>query len=201
MMKHRSIAAAAVAMLGMAAMGCRGGTAGEARAALPVVDSARPVAQALARFRAPLPPVSELGGGFAEDRDTLVRRFVAALEQADSAAFMPMMMSRAEFAWLYYETDPQAKPPYELPPDLMWSQQLQQGERGISRSLERFGGRPLAYRGYRCARDEARGPNHVWTDCRLSVLGADGQRVEVRLFGGIVERGGRYKLLSYANEL
>ncbi|HKP74484.1 MAG TPA: hypothetical protein VJT67_03025, partial [Longimicrobiaceae bacterium] len=136
-----------------------------------------------------------------ENRDSLVRRFVAALESADSAAFMPMMLSRAEFAWLYYETDPQAKPPYELPPELMWTQQMQQGERGISRALGRYGGRPLAFRGYACARDEARGPNHVWTDCRLSVAGADGNRAEVRLFGGIVERGGRYKLLSYANEL
>jgi len=198
-MKTRSIAALAAAMM-MLTAACRGGGAAEARAAVPV-DSARPIPQALAQFRAPLPPVRELGGAFAENRDTLVRRFVAALEAADSAAFTPMMMNRAEFAWLYYETDPQAKPPYELLPDLMWSQTLQQGERGISRALTRFGGRALAYRGYTCAHDAARGPNHVWTDCRLSVVDADGNRIDVRLFGGILERGGRFKLLSYANEL
>ena len=199
-MPLRSIAAGLAALAMMTASACRDGSAGEARAAV-TVDSARPIPQALAQFRAPLPEVRELGGAFTENRDSLVARFVAALEAADSAAFMPMMLSRAEFAWLYYETDPQAKPPYELPPELMWSQQLQQGERGISRALARFGGRPLAYRGYACARDEPRGPNHVWTDCRLDVVDADGHRGEVRPFGGIIEHGGRYKLLSYANEL
>lgn len=191
-----------IATLAMAALsaGCRGGGEGEARAAVRV-DSARPVPQALAEFRAGIPSVGELSGGFADGRDALVRRFVAALEASDSAAFMPMTLSRAEFAWLYYETDPQAKPPYELPPELMWSQAMQQGEKGISRALERFGGRSLAFRGYACAREEDRAPNRVWTDCRLDVATADGARVNVRLFGGIVERAGRFKILSYANEL
>ncbi|HEV7591064.1 MAG TPA: hypothetical protein VGO40_23340 [Longimicrobium sp.] len=191
-MIRRPIVALALAAL---AAGCRGRGEGEAQAAVRV-DSARPVPQALAGFRAGLPRVSELGGAYAGDRDALVRRFVAALEASDSAAFMPMTLSRAEFAWLYYETDPQAKPPYELPPELMWSQGMQQGERGISRALERFGGRPLAFRGYACAREDDRRALRVWTGCRL-LLGS----AEVRLFGGIVEIGGRYKILSYANDL
>jgi hypothetical protein len=180
--------------------GCREGGAGEARAAVRV-DSARTVPQALTAFRAGLPETRALGGAFATDRDTLVARFVRALERADTAAFMPMMMSRAEFAWLYYATDPQARPPYELPPELMWAQTMAQGEKGISRALGRFGGRPLAFRGYACARDERRGPNRVWSGCALDLATADGIRARVRLFGGIVERGGRYKIVSYANEL
>ena len=196
-MSRRPIVALTLAAL---AAGCRGAGEGEARAAVRV-DSARAVPQALTAFRAGLPRVSGLGGAYAGDRDALVRRFVAALEASDSAAFMPMMLSRAEFAWLYYETDPQAKPPYELPPGLMWSQAMQQGEKGISRALERFGGRPLAFRGYTCAREEVRAPNRVWTGCRLDVVSTDGARAKVRLFGGIVERGGRYKILSYANDL
>jgi len=193
----RTIVAFALAAL---SAGCRGGEGGEARAAVRV-DSARAVPQALAAFRAGVPETRELGGAFATDRDTLVSRFVRALERADTAAFMPMMMSRAEFAWLYYETDPQAKPPYELPPELMWSQAMAQGEKGIGRALGRFGGRPLAFRGYACAADERRGPNRVWSRCTLDVAAADGTRARVRLFGGIVERGGRYKIFSYSNEL
>lgn len=183
------------------AMGaCRRGDAGQARAAAPV-DSARPAVQALAAFRAGIPETRELGGAWAGDRDTLVARFARALERADTAAFMPMMMNRAEFAWLYYEHDRQARPPYQLPPELMWSQVMAQGEQGITRALSRFGGRPLEYRGYACQAEERRGPNRVWTGCRLSVLDAAGRRVEARLFGGILERGGRYKIFSYANDL
>ena len=197
-MTSRGFAGLLGMLVGLAA--CRDGDAG-ARAAAPPVDSARPAAQVLAAFRQGLPETRELGGGYATDRDSLVARFVAALERADSAAFSPMMLDRAEFAWLYYETDPQAKPPYELPPEVMWMQSMQQGERGIGRALARFGGRPLEYRGYACGRHEDRGSIEVWTDCRLDVAGDGGGRVNVQLFGGIVGREGRYKLLSYANEL
>lgn len=196
-MTSRSFAALAAVLLGLTA--CRGGDA-EARAAV-TVDSARPASGALAQFRQSLPETRVLGGGFATDRDTLVARFVSALERADTSAFSPMMLDRAEFAWLYYETDPQAKPPYELPPELMWMQSMQQGERGIGRALARYGGRPLAFRGYTCERHEDRGSIEVWTDCRMDVVSDGGARMNVRLFGGIVEHAGRYKLLSFANEL
>jgi hypothetical protein len=197
MTNRRVIAVLAIAV---ALGGCRGGRDGEAQAAVHV-DSARAIPQALAEFRRSLPETRELGGAFATRRDSLVARFVAALERADTAAFVPMTMNRAEFAWLYYETDPQVRPPYELPPDLMWMQTMAQGEKGISRALRRFGGRPLGFRGYACARVDVRGPNRVWTQCRLEVAGRDGARVKARLFGGIIERGGRFKLFSYANEL
>lgn len=194
-----STKAAAVLLLAATA-GCHGGKDGQAEAAVHV-DSARAVPRALAEFRRGLPEPRELGGGFATDRDSLVSRFVAALQTSDTAAFMPMTMSRAEFAWLYYAYDPQSKPPYELPPDIMWYQRMQQGERGISRALQKFGGRPLAYRGYACEDSTRMGENEVWTKCRLDVVDAAGSRVKARLFGGIIQRGGRYKLVSYANEL
>lgn len=192
---------AALALAAALAAGCQGGGARDADAAPAAADSARPASVALAAFRAGLPPVRELGGAWQPTRDALVERFAQALEHADTAAFMPMMMSRAEFAYLYYETNPQARPPYELPPELMWMQGMQQGEKGIGRALARFGGRPLHYRGYRCEREERQGRNRVWTGCRLDIATADGARVTPRLFGGIVERDGRYKILSYANEL
>jgi len=191
--------AAALLLLATTA-GCHAGRGGQAEAAVRV-DRARAVPRALAEFRRGLPETRELGGGFTTDRDSLVSRFVAALEQSDTAAFMPMTMSRAEFAWLYYADDPQSKPPYELPPDIMWYQRMQQGERGIIRALQKFGGRPLAYRGYACEDSARLGENEVWTQCRLDVTDGEGNRVKARLFGGIIQRGGRYKLVSYANEL
>jgi hypothetical protein len=198
-MTRTRISAATLALIVLAA-GCRAGKDGEAQAAVRV-DSAVAVTRALADFRRTVPETRELGGRYAGNPDSLVARFVTALERSDSAAFMPMMMDRAEFAWLYYADDPQSRPPYELPPDIMWFQRMQQGEKGITRALQKFGGRPLAYRGYACADSATLGRNRVWRDCRLDVVDAAGERVKARLFGGIVERGGRYKILSYANEL
>jgi len=191
-----------IAALALAALaGCGRGEAAETDARAVPVDSARPMKLALDAFRAGLPPTRELGGSYAADRDSLVRRFVSALERSDTAAFMPMMMSRAEFAWLFYEHDPQSKPPYELPPEVMWMQGMQQGERGIARALRDHGGRALALAGYACERQEPRGAARLWTGCLLDLRREDGSREKVRLFGGILEHGGRYKFSSYANDL
>src|SRR5262245_9032664 len=66
-----------------------------------VVDSVLPREVEIARFRAGLPPVASLSGG-ASSREALIRRFVTALETSDTAGLRNLLMSRAEFAWLYY---------------------------------------------------------------------------------------------------
>lgn len=179
---------------------------GEAREGTPPpaapVDSARATREALARFRAETPgTAAELGGAFATDRDTLVARVVRALERADTLAFEPMAVNRAEFAYLYYESNPQSRPPYELPPELMWMQMLEHNRKGVLRALDRFGGKPLGLRGYACEGEERQGENRVFTGCILRLRPEGGDTVSIRLFGAIIERGGRYKVLSYANDL
>src|SRR5512133_2202813 len=67
------------------------------------VDSAVPRAEALARFQRASPHAGALSGG-AASRDELVRRFVQAVEGADTAALRRMVLSRGEFAFLYYPT-------------------------------------------------------------------------------------------------
>jgi hypothetical protein len=43
--------------------------------------------------------------------------------------------------------------------------------------------------------------NTLWDECVLRFRGAVGDTVNRRLFGSIIERRGRYKLVSYANDL
>jgi hypothetical protein len=165
------------------------------------VDSARPLAQAVAAFRARLGPApTELRGGEAS-REALVRRFVRALERRDTAAFPAMAITPAEFAWLYYPNDPQSKPPYELEPGLMWFQIQTRNRTGVLRALRDYGGRPLRYAGHRCHEPRMEGENRVWPGCRVTVAGPDGAPVTLRLFGAIVERGGRFKFVSYSNDI
>ena len=45
------------------------------------------------------------------------------------------------------------------------------------------------------------GENTVYGPCVVRWRGKAGDTVAVRLFGQIVERGGRFKFLSYANKL
>jgi hypothetical protein len=112
-----------------------------------------------------------------------------------------MVMTRAEFAYLYFPTSPHARPPAQQPPALAWFIHTQNSEKGVGRVLDRFGGRRVGLRGYTCAsapRVEAE--NRIWDDCQLHI-GTGGDTATVRLFGGVIERDGRFKMLSYSNDL
>lgn len=166
----------------------------------PVVDSVFPMDVMLTRFRADIPEVRTMTSG-ANDRDALVARVVRALQEADTSAFEPMTVKLTEWAWLYFPTSAQARPPYELPPGMAWLQ-VQQGNRvGVLRALERFGGQRLDYRGYTCAPEPTvEGENRLWVGCLVTV-GRDGEEpVRIRLFSAILERNGRFAVLSFAND-
>ena len=165
-----------------------------------VVDSVFPPEEAMRRFRENLPVVSALKNA-EPTRDSLVRRFVRAVERSDTTALRRMVMTRAEFAHLYFPTSPHARPPAQQPPALVWFLHTQNSEKGVSRALDRYGGRPIGVRGYTCAspaRVEA--GNTIWDDCRLHI-GTGADTASIRLFGGVIERAGRFKILSYANDL
>jgi hypothetical protein len=191
-----SLAAAVVGGLS----GCTDDRAAARAASAGIVDSILPREEALARFRAGLPAVTALAGG-ASTRDALVQRFATALERADTAVLHGLLLSKAEFAWLYYPTNPQALPPYDLPPGLMWDLLSLGSGKGLRRALRDFGGRPLAYRGYQCDPEASRqGDNTVSGPCTVTVASGD-TTAAVRLFGLLVERAGRFKFVSYANQL
>lgn len=157
---------------------------------------------ALTRFRAQLPERPGLTGG-REAQATLVRDFVTALGARDTATLRTLVLDAGEFAWLYYPTAREALPPYDLSPELMWFRHDGLSQQGIAVALETFGGRAPGYVSHRCA-DAPRpeGANLLWGYCQVRLtLAGRADTVEAGLFGLIVERGGRFKFVSYANQL
>jgi hypothetical protein len=155
----------------------------------------------LERFRTCCGQVDSLSGG-APSRDALVARFVRALETRDRKVFRDLLLTQAEFAWLYYPTARQSLPPYDLSPQLMWFMLSSHTDKGIGRAEDEYGGKPLGYVDYRCEGEEAvEGENRLWGPCVVRRLAPQGDTVEIRLFGPIIERGGRYKFVSFANKL
>lgn len=76
-----------------------------------------------------------------------------------------------------------------------------QSQKGATRLLNRYSGKEL-----RIVRNDRKTParidgrNVLWDDCVQRVLeGRD--TVAIRLFGGIYERNGRFKIFSYSNDL
>lgn len=166
-----------------------------------VVDSVVAPDVALARFRAGLTEPAGLTGG-APTRDSLFALALAALTARDTAAIRDLTLTRAEFAWLYYPTNPQAAPPYDLDPQLMWFLLVGNSENGLREALSTYGGRPLRYRDGRCEGDSSvQGANALWGPCWLGFNEVGGNKREDRLLGLVIRRAGRYKIVSWSNKL
>jgi len=162
-------------------------------------DSVRQVE--LARFRADLPMVGALQGG-AATRDALVGEVVAAFASRDTVALRNLVLSRAEYGWLYYPTTPQGRPPYDLDPATLWLTLSAQSERGAARALEHLAGRSVVFLGSSCDSVSSReGENTIYGPCTVRLVVAPHDTSEGRLFGLVIERHGRWKLVSYANRL
>jgi len=171
-----------------------------ARPAGYVVDSAFSMDEHLARFRNGIARPNELSGGL-RSREALGQAFARALERADTAALLALQVDRAEFAWLLYPSSPLLRPPYRQPPEIAWLLLRQAGDKGLRRILERRVGQPLAAAGVVCPDSGfTEGENHYWRRCDLLVSRTPGDTVRERLFGVIVERHGRYKVMSYENQ-
>ncbi|HTL04898.1 MAG TPA: hypothetical protein VL241_04070 [Gemmatimonadales bacterium] len=165
------------------------------------VDSILPMAEYLRRFRSGLSETSRLEGGTL-DRETLARQFLAGVAGQDTAALIRLVVSPAEFAWLLFPQHKYSEPPHELDPALFWSRLDAESEKGLRSVLQRYGGHTLGFRELRCQRDTLQlraGPATLWSSCQVSFRN-EGKVERRRLFGSMVERDGRVKLLSLANE-
>jgi hypothetical protein len=191
-----------VALLLSGVAGCNGSDArAEPASARRVVDSALPREEALRRFREKLTPVDSLVGG-TKSRDELVAAYLRALAAADTVALQQLAVTQAEFAWLYYPTTPMGKPPYDLEPGLMWFLHTQRGDRGLTKALQLYGGRPMSLVDYDCGAESSHeGENIVYGPCTVRWSTDSGDTLAVRLFNQILERNGRFKFLSYGNRL
>jgi hypothetical protein len=164
------------------------------------VDSIVPPAEALARFREGMAPVDTLAGG-TPSRDSLIAAFTAAVQGSDTAAVRALVLSRAEYAYLYFPSLQRMNPGLNMQPEVMWLLHGQESEKGITRVLRRLGGGQARFGAYACEdAPQVEGENRYWHRCALHVAAADGDAATLQLFGSIVERGGRYKIVSYAND-
>ncbi len=186
-------------LLACAAAGCR---TDAARAAASVtVDSALNRDEALRRFRSALPAPVALAGG-ASSRAALAEAWTAGLAGSDTATLRRLVLSQAEFAWLFYPTSPQGLPPYDLSPGLMWDMLSRQTERGINYELRHLAGKPLTFAAMDCGeKPSIEGDNRLWGPCLMTLVVNRHDTLRARLTGPIIERQGRFKFVSYTNEL
>jgi hypothetical protein len=193
-----------ITLLGCAAAltGCETSAAREAKPsnAKSTVDSIVPREEALRRFREGTPAVERLQDG-ESSRTAVVKAYVRALEARDTAGIARLAITRAEFAWLYHPTTPRGLPPYDVEPGLLWFLLSSRSDKGARRALTVYGGQRSTVVGEDCGATGTReGENTIWGPCTVRWVGESGDTVSRQLLGQIIERGGRYKVLSYSND-
>ncbi|CAN5768166.1 hypothetical protein BH23GEM11_BH23GEM11_05600 [soil metagenome] len=178
------------------------GSVATAEARAPVhVDSIFPAEEEIRRFRVGMSPVSALAGG-ENSKEALVDALLRRLEAADTTGVSELAMTRTEFAYLYYPYTMYTHPPYELSPALVWFQLQNRSSRGLGRLLRDYAGKPLYDTGLKCPDEgEPFGAGRIWNGCAVLGVVPTGESVEEQLFGSILELDGRFKLVSFTNEL
>ncbi len=201
----RRLILVALCFVSAATLGCGADPrAADPRADVPsgVIDSALPIDTLLHRFRAAIAdtPTTLTGGESSPER--LARALLTALQANDTSTVRGLVLSRAEFAWLYFPHTKWMRPPYEMGPELIWLQIGANSEKGAVRLLRRYGGSRLRFEALGCPDSvEVEGPNRVIAGCRVRFAAADSASRELRIFGSLLNRDGRYKFVSYANDL
>lgn len=167
-----------------------------------VVDSALSIDTLLARFRQTVADTPTTLAGGEASAEQLAREFLRAVSSNDTATVRRLVVNRAEFAWLYYPHTRFTRPPYEMGPDLLWLQINEASEKGIVRLLRRYGGSSLGFEALACPDSVTpEGPNRITTGCRIRFAASDSAARTMQLFGSLLQRDGRWKFVSYANEL
>jgi hypothetical protein len=106
-------------------------------------------------------------------------------------------MNRAEFAYLVFPRSRWSKPPYNQPPDIEWLLLSAKSEGSLTRLVRRAGKFELI--SYNCSQPaEMDGQVTYWPGC-LVRLRENGQPREMKLFGSIMERDGRFKFRDFNN--
>ena len=167
-----------------------------------VVDSARPIPEEIRRFAARVGGDPVMSFAYASaSRETLIRRVVRDVTQADSTDLAAAAITPREFIDLVYPSSPYTHRPYEQPPDLVWMQIASPSATGYRRLLARRGGQAFTYVGHTCAsKPDRQGPNTLYVDCFITVRDPQNAQIKQRWFGTIIERDGRFKILSYRNQ-
>jgi hypothetical protein len=167
-----------------------------------VVDSIFPVEEEVRRFKATIGGAPLMAFQRAsESRDALVRRIVRDVAKGDTTDLAATAITPREFIDLVYPSSPFTRPPYTESPAIVWMQIANPSNSGFLRLTRRLGGQPFEYESHRCAeRPERQGKNTLWVGCTIRVLIPQHETITQTWFGTIIERDGRFKVMSFRNQ-
>jgi hypothetical protein len=132
-----------------------------------------------------------------ESKDAAVTSFLQALAARDVHTLAQQVVNQQEFLKHIWPALPASRPDVGMPADRAWADQAQRNQGFLAQLLAEHGGQryelvaasfdgsPTTYGSFR-----------IHPKTRLDIRDASGVR-EVRLFGSMIESGGRWKVYSF----
>jgi len=132
-----------------------------------------------------------------ESKDAAVTAFLQALAARDTDALAQQVVNQNEFLKHIWPALPASRPDVGMPADRAWADQAQKNTNFLAQLLDEHGGKryELVAASFEGAATTY-GSFTVHPKTRLDVRDAAGVR-EVRLFGSMIESGGRWKVYSF----
>lgn len=130
-------------------------------------------------------------------KDAAVTAFLQALAARDRDTLLAQAVSETEFLKHIWPQLPASRPDIGMPADRAWAEQAQRNANFLSQTLAEHGGRR-----YELVAASFEGPATpydgfvIHRKTRLDIRDESGVR-EVRLFGSMIESGGRWKIYSF----
>ena len=169
-----------------------------------IIDSILPPDEALRRLQQEVtdPIPTRLTGG-ADSRPALIRAYWDALQRTDTTLIRTLVLSKAEFAYLYFpESAPFASGMQPVPAWVLYEAQSGRGlTAASSRAREAAAGRAVL-RDVTCrAGGRTEGASETSGPCGVVLRWPDGRTDTLWIASTVIRRDGRYKLLGLDNAL
>lgn len=137
-------------------------------------------------------------GHWADSAEALARDVLRAVERGDRVRLQQLAVSEDEFRALVWPQLPSSRPAVGLPIEYAWSDLQTKSVAYLHNTLATFGGQPLDFVEIRFAGEVTDYETfRVHRKSVIVVRAASGETRRVRLFGSMIEEGGRVKVFSY----
>ena len=133
-----------------------------------------------------------------ESPEVLARAVLTAIERRDTDALLALALNKEEFEEHVWPELPAARPERNLSVNFVWGDLNQKSNATLRDTLAAHGGKKYEFRSIRFLGETTQYDSlRVHRESELTVKDADGIERQVRMFGSVIAKSGRYKVFSY----
>jgi hypothetical protein len=133
--------------------------------------------------------------------EELARAVLVAIERRDVEALSNLALNEDEFREHVWPELPASRPERNLPLSYVWGDLRQKTNAALGQTLARHGGRKYELRAVRFTGEATEYSSYrVMRKSEVTVREPQGGEQTLRVFGSVIEKGGRFKVFSYVTE-